>query len=66
MLSSAIAFQQTAKDKGEEGSSTSCTLVQSVRLWASWGHNHWAKSRGPWQLSTLARSRGLATSHKIL
>lgn len=60
VLSSAIAFQQTAKDKGKEG-----TLVQSVRLWASWGHNHWAKSRGPWQLSTLAR-RGLATSLKIL
>lgn len=62
VLSPATAFQQTAKDKGEEGSSTSCTLVQSVRLWASWGHKHWAKSRGPWQLSTLA-GRGLATSH---
>lgn len=49
-----MAFQRTTNDKGKEASSTSCTLVQSVRLWASWKHNQRAKRRGPWQLSALA------------
>lgn len=53
-LSPAMAFQRTTNDKGKEGSSTSCTLVQSVRLRASWEHNQQAKRRGPQQLSALA------------
>lgn len=53
-LSPAMAFQQTTYDKGKEGSSTSCTLVQSVRLWASWEHKRRAKRRGPQQPSALA------------
>lgn len=53
-LSPATVFQQTTFDKGKEGSSTSCTLVQSVRLWASWEHKQRAKRRGPQQPSALA------------
>lgn len=53
ILSLAMAFQQTTNDKDKEGSSTSCSLVQSVWLWASWEHNQRAKRRGPQQLSAL-------------
>lgn len=46
VLSPVMAFQWTMNDKGKEGSSTRCTLEQSVRLWASWEHNQQAKRRG--------------------
>lgn len=35
VLSPAMSFQQTRSERGTEGSATSCTLVQSARLWAS-------------------------------
>lgn len=53
LASPAVALQHVTHSRGKEGSSTSCTLVQSDGIHASSEDNQQAKSNGSRQLSTL-------------
>lgn len=50
VLSPAVSFQRTRRERGTEGSATSCTLVQSAWLWASRECHQWPRgeAHGSW------------------